>query len=162
MRVWDKVLLLVAWVWLMLPSKHVLWRHAATGTLVPDKSTGIPRQTTPHQGCVLLRMVPQDRFISAQALTAQMRNLYGMRTGRKTINNELLSHGYRTYKPTRKTCWLSTTAISAWCGAQRWQNLTMTLWHHAVFSVESRFQLYLVDDRLRVHRLHGELFQQRC
>ena len=34
-----------------------------------------------------LRMVRQDRFLSAQALTAQMRNLYGMRAGRTMVNH---------------------------------------------------------------------------
>ena len=36
---------------------RILRRHAATGTLVPDKSTGAPRKTTPRQDCALLRMV---------------------------------------------------------------------------------------------------------
>ena len=36
-------------------------------------------------------MVRQDCFISARALTARMRNLYGMKAGRKAINNRLLS-----------------------------------------------------------------------
>ena len=81
---------------------HVLWRHAATETLVPGKSTGTLRKTTPHQYRVLFRMVPQDRFIIAQALTARIRNLYAMSADRKTIINELLSHGYRAYRPIRK------------------------------------------------------------
>ena len=81
---------------------HVLWRHAATETLVPGKSTGTLRKTTPHQYRVLFRMVPQDRFIIAQALTARIRNLYAMSADQKTIINELLSHGYRAYRPIRK------------------------------------------------------------
>ena len=39
---------------------HMLRRHAATGTLVPGKSTGAPRKTTPRHGHALLRMVRQD------------------------------------------------------------------------------------------------------
>ena len=66
MRVCGKALLLVAWVWLVLPC--LLRRHAATGTLVPGKSTGAPRKTTPHQDHALWRMVWQDRFISARTL----------------------------------------------------------------------------------------------
>ena len=55
---------------------RILQRHVATGTLVPGKSTGAPRMTTPRQDRALFRMVQQDCFISAQALIAQMRNLY--------------------------------------------------------------------------------------
>ena len=46
--------------------------------------------------------------------------------------------------------------------AQMWLNLTMAHWQHAIFGDESRFQLYLVDGRLKIHRLPGERFQQRC
>ena len=68
---------------------RILKRHAATGSLVPGKSSGAPRKTTPRQDRALLRMVRQDRFSSARALTARMRNLYGMRAGRTTVNNRL-------------------------------------------------------------------------
>ena len=82
---------------------RILKRHAATGSLVPGKSSGAPRKkTTPRQDRALLRMVRQDRFLSARALTARMRNLYGMRAGRTTVNNRLLSRGYRAYRPTTK------------------------------------------------------------
>ena len=58
---------------------RILKRHAATGSLVPGKTSGAPRKTTPPQDRALLRMVRQDRFLSARALTARMRTLYGMR-----------------------------------------------------------------------------------
>ena len=95
---------------------RILKRHAATGSLVPGKSSGAPRKTTPRQDRALLRMVRQDRFLSARALTARMRNLYGMRAGRTTVNNRLLSRGYRAYRPTTKPCWLPTTVVSTWSG----------------------------------------------
>ena len=85
------------------PVNRILKRHAATGSLVLGKSSGAPRKTTPRQDRALLRMVRQDRFLSARALTARMRNLYGMRTGRTTVNNRLLSRGYRAYRPTMMT-----------------------------------------------------------
>ena len=69
---------------------RILKRHVATGSLVPGKSSGAPRKTTPRQDRALLRMVRQDRFLSARALTARMRNLYGMRAGRTTVNNRLI------------------------------------------------------------------------
>ena len=78
----------------------ILKRHAATGPLVPGKSSGAPRKTTPRQDRALLRMVRQDRFLSARALMMQMRNLYGMRAGRTMVNNRLLSRGYWAYRPT--------------------------------------------------------------
>ena len=140
--------------------KRILQRHGgATGTLVPGKSTGAPWKTTPRPDCALLRMVRQDRSISTRALTAWMRNLYGMRPGQKTINNRLFSRGYRAYRPTMKS--LLTTnhhrLRSEW--EQRWQNLTMALWQHVIFGDESGFQLYPVDGKLRVCRVPGEHFQ---
>ena len=39
---------------------RIFKRHAATGSLVPGKSSGAPRKTTPRQDRALLRMVRQD------------------------------------------------------------------------------------------------------
>ena len=135
---------------------RILKRHAATGSLVPGKSSGAPRKTTPRQDRALLRMVRQDRFLSARALTARMRNLYGMRAGRTTVNNRLLSRGYRAYRPTTKPLLTANHRRLRLEWAQRWRNLTVAHWQHVIFGDESRFQLYPVDGRLRVRRLPGD------
>ena len=139
-----------------------LWSHAATGTLVPGKPTGVPRKTTSRQDGALLRMVHQDHFIIARALKARMTNLYGMRAGWKIINNLLLSCGYRAYRPTRKPLLTANDHRLHLEWTQTWQKLTMAHGQHVIVGDESRFHLYLVDDRLRVCRLPGECFQQRC
>ena len=141
---------------------RILKRHAATGSLVPGKSSGAPRKTTPRQDRALLRMVWQYRFLSARALRAQMRNLYGMRAGRTTVNNRLLSHGYRAYRPTTKPLLTANHRRLCLEWAQRWWNLTVAHWQHVIFGDESRFQLYPVDGRLRVCRLPGERFRPGC
>ena len=140
----------------------ILKRHAATGSWVPGKSSGASRKTTPRQDRVLLRMVRQDRFLGARALTARMRNLYRMRAGHTTVNNRLLSRGYRAYRPTTKPLLTANHCRLRLEWAQRWQNLTVTHWQHIIFGDESRFQLYPVDGRLRVHRLPVERFRPGC
>ena len=122
----------------------------------------VSRKTTPRQDRALLRMVRQDRFLSARALTARMRNLYGMRAGRTTINNRLLSRGYRAYRPTTKPLLTANHRRLCLDWAHRWRNLTVAHWQHVVFGDESRFQFYLVDGRLRVRRLPGERFRPGC
>ena len=109
--------------------------------IMPGKSSGAPRKTTPRQDRALLRMVRQDRFLSAQALTARMRNLYGMRAGRTTVNNRLLSRGYRAYRPTTKPLLTANHRRLRLEWAQRWRNLTVAHWQHVIFGDESRFQL---------------------
>ena len=141
---------------------RILKRHAATGSLVPGKSSGAPLKTTPRQDRALLRMVRQDRFLSAWALTARMRNLYGMRAGRTTVNNRLLSRGYRAYRPTKKPLLTANHRRLRLEWAQRWRNLTVAHWQHVIFGDESRFQLYPVDGRLRVRRLPGERSRPGC
>ena len=141
---------------------HILKRHAATGSLVPGKSSGAPRITTPRQDRALLRMVRQDRFLSARALTARMRNLYGTKAGRTTVNNRLLSRCYRAYRPTTKPLLTANHRRLPLEWAQRWRNLTVAHWQHVIFRDESRFQLYPVDGRLRVRRLPGERFRPGC
>ena len=141
---------------------RILKRHAATGSLVPGKSSGAPRKTTPRQDRALLRMVRQDRFLSARALTARMRNLYGMRAGRTTVNNRLLSRNYRAYRPTTKPLLTANHRRLRLEWAQRWRNLTVAHWQHVIFGDESRFQLYPVDGRFSVCRLPGERFRPGC
>ena len=125
-------------------------------------STGAPRKTTTRQDHALLRMVRQDRFTGARALTAWMRNLYGMMAGQKTINNRFLSRGYRAYRPTRKSLLTANHCCLRLEWAQSWQNLAMAHCQHVIFGDESRFLLYPVYGRRRVRPLPGERFQQRC
>ena len=141
---------------------RILKRHAATGSMVPGKSSGAPRKTTPRQDRALLRMVRQDRFLSARALTVRMSNLYWMRACRTTVNKRLLSRGYRAYKPTTKPLMTANHHRLRLDWAQRWWNLTVAHWQHVIFGDESRFQLYPVDGRLRVCRLPGERFRPGC
>ena len=85
-----------------------------------------------------------------------------MRTGQKTINNCLLSRSCLAYRPTRKALLTANHCRFFLEWAQRWQNLTMVHSQHVIFEDESRFQLYPVDGRLRLHSSPGEHFQQRC
>ena len=103
---------------------RILKRHAVTGSLVPGKSSGAPRKTTPRRDRALLRMVRQDRFLSAGALTARIRNLYGMRAGRTRVNNRLLSRGYRAYRPTTKPLLTANHRRLRLEWAQRWRILS--------------------------------------
>ena len=115
---------------------RILKRHAATGSLVPGKSSGAPRKTTPRQDRALLRMVRQDRFLSARALTTRMRNLYGVRAGHTTVNNRLLSRGYRAYRPATKSLLTANHRRLRLEWAQRWGNLTVAHWQHVIFDDE--------------------------
>ena len=85
-----------------------------------------------------------------------------MRTGRTRVNNPLLSRGYRAYRPTTKPLLTANHRRLHLEWAQRWRNLTVAHWQHVIFGDESRFQLYPVDDRLRVRRLPGERFRPGC
>ena len=93
---------------------------------------------------------------------AWMSSLYGMRAGRKTINNQLFSRGCRVYRPTRKPMLTANHRRLHLECAQRWQNQTMLHWPHVIFEDESRFQLYPVDGRLTVCHSPVGHFQQRC
>ena len=85
-----------------------------------------------------------------------------MRAGRTTVNNRLLSRGYRAYRPTTKPLLTANHRRLRLELAQRWLNLTVAHWQLIIFGDESRFQLYPVDGRLRVRRLPGERFRPGC
>ena len=160
-RALSKVLLLPVWVSLVLPSTAYSKGMLPLDLWCQASLQGLPERQ--HLGkTALLRMVRQDRFLSARALTARMRNLYRMRAGRTTVNNRLLSLGYWAYRPTTKPLLTANHRRLGLEWVQRWQNLTVAHWQHVIFGDESRFQLYPVDGRLRVRRLPGERFRPGC
>ena len=128
-RACGKALLLVAWVWLVLPLT------AYSGGMLPLESSCQARPRgllgRPHLVKTMLCSGWSNQI--AQALTVWMRNLYGMRAGRKTINNWLLSRGHHAYKSTRKPLLGANCCRLCLEWAQRWQNLTMAHWQHVVF-----------------------------
>ena len=85
-----------------------------------------------------------------------------MRAGRTTVNNRLLSRGYRAYRPATKPLLTAIHRRLRLEWAQRCRNLTVAHWQHVIFGDELRFQLYPVDGRLRVRRLPGERFRPGC
>ena len=138
-RACGKILLLVAWVLLVLPSTKSsrgmltlkLWFQAS-----PQEATP---KTTSRQERALFKMVQQDPSIGARGFPALMRNLYGIRAGWTIINNRLLPCGYHAYRPTRKPLLTANHRRLYLEWAQRWQNLTMAHLQH-ICGDESRFQ----------------------
>ena len=150
-RACGKALLLVALVWLVLPLTAYSWGMLPLESSCQARPRGLLGR--PHLVKTMLCSGWSNRI--AQALTVWMRNLYGMRAGRKTINNWLLSRGHHAYKSTRKPLLGANCCRLCLEWAQIWQNLTMAHWQHVVFGDESRFQVYLIDGRLRVPCLPG-------
>ena len=115
MRACGKVLLLVAWVWLMLPSTASsrgmlpleLWCQAS-----PRGLLGRPQLIK----TALLRMVSQDCFTNARALMAWMRNLYGWELAGKPSTAGSCPVVTMPIDPHGSPCWLPNATISAWSG----------------------------------------------
>ena len=123
---------------------RILKRHAATGSLVPGKSSGAPRKTTPRLDRALLRMVRQDRF-----LLGPWRRGWEICTEWGLVAQRLTTDScYRAYGPTTKPLLTANHRRLHYEWAQRWRNLTVAHWQHVIFGDESRFQLYPVDGRL--------------
>ena len=140
-RALSKVLLLPVWVWLVLPSTAYCKGMLPLDLWCQASLQGLPERRTPRQDRALLRMVRQDRFLSAGALTARMRNLYGMRSGRTTVNNWLFPIVTGHIYPQRSPCWLPTTVVSAWSGRRgggTWQWPTGSM-SSSVMSRDSNF-----------------------
>ena len=105
----------------------------------------------------LFRMAQQDRFISAGAWTVQMRNLYGMMVGRKTINNQLFSMVTVPIDPQGSPCWLPAYAVSAWSGhrgGRTWQWPIGSM-SSSVTSPDSNFTRYMAGSGYVVYHVSG-------
>ena len=155
-RALSKVLLLPVWVWLMLPSTAYSKGMLPLDLWCQASLQGLPKRQ--HLGKTVHCWGWSDRIVS-WVLGPWRR---GMRAGRTTVNNRLLSRGYRAYRPTTKPLLTANHRCLRLEWAQRWRNLTVAHWQHVIFGDESRFQLYPVDGRLRVRRLPGERFRPGC
>ena len=120
---------------------RILKRHAAAGSLVPGKSSGAPRKTTPRQDRALLRMVRQDRFLSARPWRRgwEICTEWGLVAQRLTTDSCSVVTGH--IDPQRSPCWLPTTVVSAWNGRRgggTWQWPTGSM-SSSVMSRDSNF-----------------------
>ena len=143
LRACGKVLLLVAWVWLVLPSTV-----SPRGMLPLELWCQVQGSSWEDHTSSRLRFVEDGPTRSIQKCLG----LYGAdeefvwnRGGQKTNNNRLLSRGYRAYRPTIKHLLTANYRSLQLEWAQRWENMRMTHWQHVIFGDEYRFQLYPGD-----------------
>ena len=141
---------------------RILGLHQRTQSVTPGKSTGRPRITTARQDRYLIRQVRQNRTLSARMLQGRARAHLGLQISRRTVNNCLLRHGYRSRRRLRfpKMTLQHRRQRRVW--ARRFENLALPHWRHVIFADESRFLLYPKDGRLRVRRLQGEVLNKDC
>ena len=99
----------------------ILRRHAATGILVPGKSTGAPRKTTPRQDHALLRMLRENRLIGLMPWWRRWSICveWGLAGKPSTTGSCPV-----VTDPQGSPCWLLTTTACAWSGhrgGRTWQ-----------------------------------------
>ena len=94
-RACVKATLLLGLVWHVKTVNPIILRQTGTASQEKGKSAGAPRKTTACQESTLLRMVCEDCFRSAPALTERMRNLYGVRVGWKILKKLSLTANSR-------------------------------------------------------------------
>ena len=161
-RALSKVLLLPVWVWLVLPSTAYSKSMLPLDLWCQASLQGLPER---HLVKTVHCWGWSDRIVS-WVLGPWRRGweicTESVRAGRTTVNNRLLSRGYRAYRPTTKPLLTDNHRRLRLESVQRWRNLTVAHWQHVIFGDESRFQLYPVDGRLRVRRLPGERFRPAC
>lgn len=139
---------------------RILQRHQRTGNVAPDKSSGRPKVTTRRMDRFILLSVRRNRRVTVGTLQRRLRRDFGLNISLRTINNRLLSLGFRACR----TVWFPKLTPQhrynrrVW--ARRHQNLTVAHWGHVIFADESRFMLYRKDGRMRVRRMRGEALRE--
>ena len=149
-RALSKVLLLPVWVWLVLPSTAYSKCMLPLDLWCQGSLQGLPERQ--NLGKTVHCWGWSDRIVS-WVLGPWRRGWeickeWGLVA--QTVNNRLLSRGYRAYRPTTKPLLTANHRRLRLEWAQSWRNLTVAHWQHVIFGDESRFQLYPVDGRLRV------------
>ena len=139
LRACDKLLLLVAWVWLVLLST------ASSGGMPPleiwCQATVAHLKTTPRLDCSLFRMVWQDhrKCLGLDGADEDFFMEWGLT--RKTSTIDSCPVVTVPIDPQGSPCWLPTTAVFAWSGDRggriwQWPIGSMSSW---VMSPNSNF-----------------------
>ena len=116
---------------------RILKRHAATGSLVPGKSSGAPWKTTPWQDCALLRIV--SWVLGPWRRRWEICTEWGLVAQWLTTDSCPAVTGH--IDPQRIPCWLPTTVVSVWSGRRgggTWQWPTGSM-SSSVMSRDSNF-----------------------
>ena len=140
----------------------VVKRYNQRRTVVPRKSTGRRKLTTPRDDRSLIRIVQQNRRMTVPQLRQEWQRRTNVNVSESTVTKRLKSSGYiarRLVKVPKLTIAAKRTRRT-W--AQRHQNRTVQQWRHLVFCDESRFLLTRADGRIRVRRRNGEALNEDC
>ena len=136
-----------------------------------NQETGRPHQrkrgdsmkiSTPREDRQLLRMIRNNRFISAPRLRIQKIRRFGRRVSVRTIRRRLLAAGYWFQRPARcpRLTLEHRRRRREW--GRRHRVWDFRQWRHFIFIDESRFSLYHSDGQVRVRRRQRERMIYAC
>jgi len=132
--------------------------YKARKSLKNRKSTGRPRKITPKQRRRLIRHVKKNR---RQDIETIRENIDFTHVTGRTINNELLQVGLKSYKPTKKPKITKAQKKKRVEWAKKHSNLTTDEWEKWIFSDESYFTIQYEGGQ-RVRRESGEGLLPEC
>ena len=132
---------------------RLIQRYRQTGRTQDRPRTGRPRVTTQLEEGQIRLIHLRNRFVTATATAA---TALGHPISQRTVIRRLRAAGIRAYRPFRGmvlTAQHRRLRLRWARQVRRWQ---VRNWRRVLFTDESRFNLFRIDDRERVHRCRGE------
>ena len=140
----------------------LMTRYRDTGDVKDRIRSGRPRITSANTDRRIVGLAARRRFVTANAIQAEVHNPGNQRVSDHTIRNRLRSAGFRSRRAKK------VPAMTAdhhrrrlrWC--QRHSRWNRQDWQRVLFTDESRFCLHKNDGRVQVWRRRGERHAACC
>jgi len=134
-----------------------LWnKYQKTHSLANDWSMkGRSKLLNQEDDEMLIQAVRENRLSSAKDL----KNNLELPVSRETLNRELLSLGYKSYKAPAKPVLEPDHMLERYRFADGHQSWGMAQWSRVIFTDESAFRLINPNSRISVRRLEEERFE---
>ena len=122
--------------------------------------SGRRRSSTERADCHMLQLCRNGRAKSTNVLRREWQQCLNVRVCRKTVNNPLISAGYRSQVPKWKLKLTQHHCEACLRWAEQHQRLQPG--SHVVFTDESRFLLFRKDSHVRVQRQAHDAWNEDC
>ena len=132
------------------------------GNFVCGRHTRRPRKTNDRDDRVLYRLAMENRRFSEQRLRRAWQPNVNFAVSRQTVNMRLVARAYRARRMVKVPRLTVRAKLVRRHWAQKHINRPLGQWQHVIFSDESRFMLFRIDNRIRVQRLVGEAMNEDC
>lgn len=137
-------------------------RYAETNAFSDRKRSGRPKKTTSSDDRHILMLCKRDRFKTAPAIAAEVKDSLSQPISANTVKRRLIAHGYHGRVAKKKPLLRAVNKRKRLLFAQMHEDWTIEQWKSVLWTDESKFELLGNRRRQNVRRKVGESHKEQC